>query len=73
MYFLFKDKIVLVIRCGIGLLPMLCIQNGHAKKVIALEQSACIDYARQVIHDNSYDKKITLIQSNVIRYIFNAF
>lgn len=71
MYFIFKDKVVLVIRCGIGLLPLLCVRNGCAKKVIALEQSACIDYARQVVIDNSYDDKITLIQSNVIKKYFS--
>jgi len=58
--------VVLVIRCGIGLLPMLCIRSGHAKKVIALEQSACIEYARRIVKDNGYSDEITLIQSSVI-------
>ncbi|VVC44125.1 Protein arginine N-methyltransferase,S-adenosyl-L-methionine-dependent methyltransferase [Cinara cedri] len=60
-----KDKVVLVVRCGIGLIPMLCIRYGSAKKVIALEQSACIEYARQIVIDNSYEDQITLIQSSV--------
>ncbi|XP_060847189.1 protein arginine N-methyltransferase 1-like [Rhopalosiphum padi] len=60
-----KDKVVLVIRCGIGLLPLLCARDGQAKKVIALEQSACIEYARRIITDNRYSTVITLIQSNV--------
>jgi len=57
--------VVLVIRCGIGLLPLLCARDGKAKKVIALEQSACIEYARRIITDNRYSTVITLVQSNV--------
>ncbi|XP_060858397.1 uncharacterized protein LOC132935795 [Metopolophium dirhodum] len=60
-----KDKVVLVVRCGIGLLPLLCARDGKAKKVIALEQSACIEYARRIITDNRYSTVITLVQSNV--------
>ncbi|XP_025196022.1 probable protein arginine N-methyltransferase 1.2 [Melanaphis sacchari] len=60
-----KDKVVLVIRCGIGLLPLLCARDGQAKKVIALEQSSCIEYARRIITDNRYSTVITLIQSSV--------
>jgi len=57
--------VVLVIRCGIGLLPLLCARDGKAKKVIALEQSACIEYARRIITDNRYSTVITLVQSSV--------
>lgn len=60
---------MLVIRCGIGLLPMLCVRNGKARKVIALEQSNCIEYARYIIKDNMYSHKITLIQSTVIIFV----
>lgn len=60
-----KDKIVLVIRSGIGLLPLLCARDGQAKKVIALEQSSCIEYARRIVTDNRYSTVITLIQSSV--------
>lgn len=60
---------VLVIRCGIGLLPLLCARDGQAKKVIALEQSACIEYARRIVTDNRYSNTITLIQSNVSKIL----
>lgn len=62
---------VLVIRSGIGLLPLLCVRHGFAKKVIGLEQSACIEYARRIVEDNKYSNQITLIQSSVIfSYLF---
>lgn len=65
---------VLVIRSGIGLLPLLCVRNGFAKKVIGLEQSACIEYARRIVEDNMYSNRITLIQSSVIfSYLFICF
>lgn len=70
MLIFFQDQIVLVVRCGIGLLPMLCVKSGLAKKVIALEQSSCIEYARRIIHDNSFSQQITLIQSSVITFFF---
>lgn len=54
---------------------MLCVRVGGAKKVIGLEQSACIEYARRIIKDNNYCHKITLIQSSVIIYfhIINVY
>lgn len=69
----FQDKVVLVVRSGIGLLPMLCVRNGLAKRVIALEESACIGYARRIIKDNNYNDKITLIQSSVINHFYYIF
>jgi len=71
--FIFQDKVVLVIRCGIGLLPLLCARDGKAKKVIALEQSACIEYARRIITDNRYSTVITLVQSNVSKMLILLF
>jgi len=65
-----QDKVVLVIRCGIGFLPLLCVRFGFAKKVIGLEQSACIEYARRIVNDNFYSNQITLIQSSVKFYLF---
>lgn len=58
---------VLVVRSGIGFLPLLCARNGFAKRVIALEESACIEYARRIVEDNNYSHKITLIQSSVMK------
>lgn len=44
---------------------MLCARDGQAKRVIALEQSSCIEYARRIVTDNRYSTVITLIQSSV--------
>lgn len=71
--FIFQNKVVLVVRSGIGLLPLLCVRVGLAKKVIALEESDCIEYARRIVKDNSYSHMITFIQSSVILYFSYYF
>lgn len=58
---LFKDKIVLDVGCGTGILCMFAIQAG-AKHVIGIECSSIIDVAQQIISDNSMTDKITLIR-----------
>lgn len=49
---------------------MLCVRLGRAKKVIGLEKSDCIEYARRIVEDNAYSHVITLIQSSVIINLF---
>ena len=48
---LFKDKVVLDVGCGTGILSMFAAQAG-AKKVIAVECSGIIDSARKIIKAN---------------------
>lgn len=47
---------------------MMCVRLGGAKRVIAVEKSACIEYARRIVKDNGCSRKITLIQTSVIKY-----
>lgn len=39
---LFRDKIVLDVGCGTGILSMACLRYGHAKMVIAVDMSDII-------------------------------
>ena len=51
---LFKDKIVLDVGCGTGILSMFCAKAG-AKTVLAVDNSAIIDKARENVYENGLD------------------
>ncbi|KAK6177341.1 hypothetical protein SNE40_015460 [Patella caerulea] len=61
---LFKDKIVLDVGCGTGILSMFAAKAG-AKKVIGIECSSIIDYAKKIIIDNKFENTITLVKGKV--------
>jgi len=61
---LFKDKIVLDVGCGTGILSMFAVKAG-AKHVYAVDCSDIIHQANQIIIDNRLQDKITLIQKKV--------
>ncbi|CAG8497758.1 7297_t:CDS:2 [Diversispora eburnea] len=58
---LFKDKIVLDVGCGTGILSMFAAKAG-AKHI---DMSNIIDQARQIIIDNHLDQNITLIKGKM--------
>merc|ERR1712126_104524 len=61
---LFKDKVVLDVGCGTGILSMFAAKAG-AKKVIGIDCSNIIDRARQIVKQNDLDDIITLIKGKV--------
>lgn len=60
----FKDKIVLDIGCGTGILSIFAAQAG-AKKVYGIEFADIADYAVQIVKENNLSDKITIIKSKV--------
>jgi SAM-dependent methyltransferase len=58
---LFKDKVVLDVGCGTGILSMFAAKSG-AKHVYAIDMSNIIESARTIVSDNDLADKITLIQ-----------
>ena len=50
---LFKDKVVLDVGCGTGILSMFCAQAGAAK-VIAVDNSDIINKARENVYENGF-------------------
>ena len=60
----FKDKIVLDIGCGTGILSIFAAQAG-AKQVFGLEFADIADYAKQIVKNNKLEDKITIIKSKV--------
>ena len=61
---LFKDKIVLDVGCGTGILCMFAAKAG-AKKVIGIECSSIVEYAEKIIKANKLDSTITLVHGKV--------
>jgi protein arginine N-methyltransferase 1 len=61
---LFRDKIVLDIGSGTGILAMFAARAG-ARHVIGIEYSNIAHQSKQIIKDNHLDDKITIIHSKV--------
>ncbi|ODV93959.1 hypothetical protein PACTADRAFT_51701 [Pachysolen tannophilus NRRL Y-2460] len=61
---LFKDKIVLDVGCGTGILSMFAVRAG-AKHVIAVDMSNIIGMARKIVDLNGLGDKITLLQGKL--------
>ncbi|KAM7015313.1 protein arginine N-methyltransferase 3 [Tautogolabrus adspersus] len=60
----FKDKVVLDVGCGTGILSMFAAKSG-AKKVIAVDQSEIIYQAMDIVRSNQLEDKITLIKGRI--------
>lgn len=58
---LFKDKIVLDVGCGTGILSMFAAQAG-AKHVYGIDCSSIIDQAKLIVQKNGFEDQITLIK-----------
>ncbi|XP_053128692.1 protein arginine N-methyltransferase 3 isoform X2 [Hemicordylus capensis] len=61
---IFKDKIVLDVGCGTGILSMFVAKVG-AKKVIAVDQSEIIYQAMDIIRLNGLEDTISLIKGRI--------
>ena len=55
---LFHGKVVLDVGCGTGILSMFCAKAGAAK-VVAVDNSAIIDKARENVFNNGFGDTIT--------------
>ncbi|GFH21669.1 protein arginine N-methyltransferase 1, partial [Haematococcus lacustris] len=62
--FQFKGKVVLDIGCGTGILSLFAAKAG-ASHVYGIECSAIADQATQIVKDNGYDDKVTIIKGKV--------
>jgi protein arginine N-methyltransferase 1 len=61
---LFKDKVVLDVGCGTGILSMFAAKAG-AKHVIGVDMSTIIDKAKEIVEVNGLTDKITLLQGKM--------
>lgn len=61
---LFRGKVVLDVGCGTGVLSMFAAKAGAAK-VIGVECSSIVDYAKKIVKANKLDDVVTLIKGKV--------
>ncbi|EKD00720.1 protein arginine n-methyltransferase [Trichosporon asahii var. asahii CBS 8904] len=61
---LFKDKVVLDVGCGTGILSMFAATAG-AKQVIGIDMSNILDTAQKIIDANGFTDKITLLKGKL--------
>ncbi|KAJ8528238.1 hypothetical protein K7X08_021930 [Anisodus acutangulus] len=62
--FLFKDKVVLDVGAGTGILSLFCAKVG-AKHVYAIECSSMADMAQEIVKRNGFSDVITIIKGKV--------
>ncbi|RMJ24755.1 arginine n-methyltransferase [Aspergillus sp. HF37] len=60
----FKDKVVLDVGCGTGILSMFAVKAG-AKHVIGVDMSSIIEKAREIVAANGMADRITLLQGKM--------
>ena len=61
---LFKGKTVLDVGCGTGILSMFAAKAGAAK-VIGVDMSSIVDYAKKIVEDNNLGDVVTIIRGKV--------
>jgi len=61
---LFKDKVVLDVGCGTGILSMFAAKAG-ARKVIGIDMSSIVEHAQNIVKNNNLDHIVTILKGKV--------
>merc|ERR1711871_781502 len=60
----FRNKVVLDVGCGTGILSLFAAKAG-ARKVIGIDMSAMALHAQQIVRENGYGDRITIVRGKV--------
>ncbi|XP_077997829.1 protein arginine N-methyltransferase 2-like [Glandiceps talaboti] len=60
-----KDKVVLDIGCGTGILSLFAAKYGQPKQVYAVEASDFVNHTEKLIKQNGFADKITLLNGRI--------
>ncbi|XP_060085803.1 protein arginine N-methyltransferase 3-like [Ylistrum balloti] len=61
---LFRDKIVLDVGCGTGILSMFAARSG-ARQVISVDQSDVVYQAMDIVRENNLEDRVTVIKGRI--------
>eukprot|EP01064_Diplonema_japonicum_P014119 TRINITY_DN21647_c0_g1_i1.p1 TRINITY_DN21647_c0_g1~~TRINITY_DN21647_c0_g1_i1.p1 ORF type:complete len:355 (+),score=65.35 TRINITY_DN21647_c0_g1_i1:51-1067(+) len=61
---LFKDKVVLDVGCGTGILCMFAASAG-AKKVVGVDCSSIVNQAKEIVKQNGFEDKIIIMKGKM--------
>merc|ERR1712193_307684 len=59
-----KDKVVLDVGCGTGILSMFAAKAG-ARKVIGIDMSSIVEHAQKIVKNNNLDHIVTILKGKV--------
>lgn len=60
-----KDKVVLDVGCGTGILSLFCAREGGCKKVYSVEASDIVDLAQEIVQHNKLEDKIIVKKGRI--------
>ncbi|XP_034041677.1 protein arginine N-methyltransferase 2 [Thalassophryne amazonica] len=60
-----KNKVVMDLGCGTGIISLFCAQLAQPSVVYAVEASSMVDYTRQLVKQNSCEEVVTVLHGRV--------
>lgn len=60
-----KDKVILDVGCGTGILSLFCVREGDCKKVYSIEASDIADLAQEIVEHNKLQDKVIVKKGRI--------